>query len=112
MLNLDFTFVKYKELCERIVESKYHTLTFSQYFSLKNIPEKFVILRCDVERQIEYALRMAKLENDLGIMSTYYFRMKKDVFKPEIIKDITSMGHEMGYHCEALDKAKADIISG
>ena len=111
MLNSDFTFVKYKELCETIVESKYLTLTFSQYFSLKSIPDMFIILRHDVERQIGYALRMAKLENDLGITSTYYFRKKEEVFKPEIIKEIANMGHEMGYRCEALDKAKADIIS-
>jgi len=109
MLNLDFTFAKYKELCETIVESKYTTLTFTQYFSLKNIPEKFIILRHDVERQIEYALRMAKLENDFGIISTYYFRMKEDVFIPKIIKEIAEMGHEIGYHYEVLDKAKGDF---
>ena len=108
MLNIDFTFAKYKELCETIVESEYTTLTFTQYFSLKNIPEKFIILRHDVERQIEHALRMAKIENDLGIISTYYFRMKEDVFKPEIIKEVADMGHEIGYHYEVLDKAKGD----
>ena len=86
MLNLDFTFVKYKELCEAIVESKYATLTFTHYFwyentflfscswvsprvmkvSLKNIPEKFIILRHDVDRRPENALEMAVLERELG----------------------------------------------
>jgi hypothetical protein len=110
MLNIDFTFTKYRELCETIVESEYTTLTFTQYFSLKNIPEKFIILRHDVERQIEHALRMAKIENDLGIIATYYFRMKEDVFIPKIIKEITEMGHEIGYHYEVLDKAKGDFL--
>jgi hypothetical protein len=109
MLNIDFTFAKYKELCETIVESKYTTLTFSQYFSLKNIPERFIILRHDVDRKPENALKMAKIENSFGITSTYYFRMKEDVFKPEILKEIANMGHEIGYHYEVLDKAKGDF---
>ena len=108
-MNIDFTFAKYKELCETIVESEYTTLTFSQYFSLKNIPEKFVILRHDIDRRPERALKMAKVEKDLRITSTYYFRMKEEVFKPEMIKEIANMGHEIGYHYEVLDKANGNI---
>ena len=109
MLNLDFTFTKYNALCETIVESEYTTLTFSHYFSSKNLPERFIILRHDVDRKSENALKMAELENSLGINSTYYFRMKKDVFKPAIIKEIASMKHEIGHHYEVLDKAKGDF---
>ena len=109
MLNIDFTFAKYKELCETIVESEYTTLTFNHYFSLKNIPEKFVILRHDIDRRPERALKMAKVEKDLRITSTYYFRMKEEVFKPEMIKEIANMGHEIGYHYEVMDKAEGDL---
>ena len=109
MLNIDFTFAKYKELCETIVESEYTTLTFTQYFYLKNVPEKFIILRHDVDRKPENAVEMAKLENRLGITSTYYFRMKKDIFIPRIIRGIANMEHEIGYHYEVLDKAEGDI---
>ena len=106
---MDFTFAKYRELCETIEQSKYTALTFNQYFSLKNIPEKFIMLRHDVDRKPEKALKMAELENDLGIISTYYFRMKEEVFIPEILKEIANMGHEIGYHYEVLDKAEGDI---
>lgn len=109
MLKLDFTFKKYKALSETIVESSYATLTFTQYFASKNIPDKFVILRHDVDRKPENALKMAELENSLGINSTYYFRMKEDVFKHAIIKEIASMKHEIGYHYEVLDKAKGNF---
>jgi hypothetical protein len=109
MLNLDFTFAKYKELCETMVKSKYTTLTFTYYFSLKNKPEKFIILRHDVDRKPENALKMAELENNLGITSTYYFRVKEDIFKSVILKEIANMGHEIGYHYEVLDKANGDL---
>jgi len=109
MLNIDFTVAKYQELCETIVESEYATLTFTRYFSSKTVPEKFIILRHDVDRKPENALEMAELENDLGITSTYYFRMKEDIFIPRIIRRIANMGHEIGYHYEVLDKARGDM---
>ena len=109
MLNMDFTFAKYQELCETIVESEYTTLTFTQYFSPKNIPEMFVILRHDVDRKPENAMKMAELENSFGISSTYYFRIKEGVYIPEIIKKIANMGHEIGYHYEVLDKASGNL---
>jgi len=106
---MDFTFAKYKELCKTIVESEYATLTFTQYFSLKTIPEKFVILRHDIDRRPERALKMAKVEKDLRIKSTYYFGMKKDIFKPGMIREIANMEHEIGYHYEVLDKTNGNI---
>ena len=69
MLNLDFTFVKYKELCETIVESKYTTLTFTQYFQSRNLPAKLLLLRHDVDRRPKNALKMAVLERELGVTS-------------------------------------------
>jgi len=102
---MDFTLQKYQELCKVILEEEYTPLTVESY--LRELPSgKVAILRHDVDRVPERALKMAKLEKDLGIVSTYYFRMNKKVFKPEIIKEIASMGHEIGYHYEVLDKAK------
>lgn len=69
---------------------------------------KVAILRHDVDRKIKNALQMAELEHDLGIQSSYYFRYPY-TFKPEIIKQIQSLGHEIGYHYETLSKAKGDL---
>ena len=49
---------------------------------------------------------MALLENSKGIRSTYYFRSVKSTFKPDIIKTIGSLGHEIGYHYENLSYCK------
>jgi hypothetical protein len=50
---------------------------------------------------------MAKLEHELGIQSTYYFRFPY-TFKPDIIGKIHDLGHEVGYHYEVLSKANGD----
>jgi hypothetical protein len=52
---------------------------------------------------------MAKLENDLGIQSSYYFRSVPFVFKPDIIKQIAALGHEIGYHYEDLSLTNGDV---
>lgn len=73
----------------------------------KKYPEKIVLLRHDVDRKIQNALKMAELEHTLGIRSTYYFRYPY-TFKPDIIATIHAMGHEVGYHYETLSKARGD----
>jgi MoaA/NifB/PqqE/SkfB family radical SAM enzyme len=55
----------------------------------------------------ENALKMAELEYALGVTSTYYFRYPY-TFIPEIIEQILSLGHEVGYHYEVLAKARGD----
>jgi diadenosine tetraphosphatase ApaH/serine/threonine PP2A family protein phosphatase len=49
---------------------------------------------------------MAEVEKSHGIRSTYYFRRTPRVFHPAIMRAISAMGHEIGYHYEVLDKAQ------
>jgi hypothetical protein len=72
--------------------------------------EKSIILRHDVDRDINRAVDMASIEFEYGLKSTYYFRHIKSVFKPDAIKQIAEMGHEIGYHYEVLDKSKGDLL--
>jgi hypothetical protein len=54
------------------------------------------------------ALDTARVDGELGIRATYYFRMNGTVFRPEIMHEIEGMGHEVGYHYEVLGKANGD----
>lgn len=106
---LDFTLDKYRELCSALLENHYVPLSFSQYLSeSNNINNRLVIIRHDIDRKLLNSLRMAELENELGLRSTYYFRYPY-TFKPEIIKKIHNLGHEVGYHYEVLSKAGGDF---
>lgn len=101
----DFTYNTYKLLLQEFLKNGYTILTVSDY--LKKKPKnKFVILRHDVDRALDNALKMAKLEASLGIKSTYYFRTS--TFKLPIVKQIAELGHEIGYHYETLFKSKGD----
>ena len=104
---LDFTLEKYRKLSQSFIQNDYKILTFKSYLKNKDRFESSVILRHDIDRKPLNALRFAKLENDLGIKSTYYFRYP-DTYNIEIIRKIHDMDHEIGYHYEVLSKAKGD----
>lgn len=107
ILNFDFTLTKFRKLCSAVAQS-YPTLTLTEYFSGKELPARFAIMRHDVDRRASSSLNTARIEQELGIRTTYYFRMNSSVFRPELIKEIKGMGHEVGYHYEVLGKAKGD----
>ncbi len=97
---IDFTFSAYQLLIEKFIEGKYLIQTFYEYIFKHS--ERAIILRHDIDRMPENALEMAKLEAEDGITSTYYFRAIPSVFKLDIIKKISDLGHEIGYHYENL----------
>ncbi len=90
-MNLDFTLAKYEELCSAIVQSGYDAVSVKDYLSRSQVSgcriqserqrslslqpgEKVVILRHDVDRKPEKALKMAYMERQFDIQATYYFR--------------------------------------
>ncbi|MFC1908877.1 glycosyltransferase [Chloroflexota bacterium] len=105
---LDYSLRKYEELCREILDSGYTITTVDSILSNGHSTAKTVVLRHDIDRKLDSALQMAKLEYSLGIKSTYYFRVNNIASSLVVIKTIASMGHEVGYHYEVLDKAKGD----
>ena len=99
----DFTLKIYKELLLSIGSGDF---TFLGYINNKN---QNVILRHDVDRPPKNVIQMAKLENELGIKATYYFRVKPKLFDVNIISQVKKLKHEIGYHYEVLDKTKGDF---
>ena len=105
----DFTHKIYKELLQTLKEKKYQFITVEEYFTDtydKNRP--FIMMRHDVDRRPLSSLKMAKIESSLGVKATYYFRTIPQTLKPEIIKAIAKLGHEIGYHYECLAETNGD----
>lgn len=105
-MDLDFTLSKYNELCEAISNSEYVPLTIENYLSESNI-KKIILIRHDVDTISENAFKMAQIEKQQCLVSTYYFRSNA-LSQPALLRKIAELGHEVGYHYEALDKAKGD----
>jgi len=105
----DFTLSTYRLLLDELLEAGCRTFPLVEV--CRSTPEgPFVVLRHDVDRNPQNALKMAKLEKEAGVVSTYYFRMNKKVFIPDIIREIPELGHEVGYHFEDLTSMKGDAV--
>lgn len=104
--NKDFTIFKYEELLKAIQTYAIPVYRVIDWHIHK--PQYGILIRHDVDRNAANSLEIAKLEHKLNIKTTYYFRKTRGSFKPDIIKEIASMGHEIGYHYEDLSLAKGD----
>lgn len=98
---MDFTLKKYTELLQSLKKADYAFVTFEDYCRGSG-NGNFVILRHDVDLKAENSLATARIESSLDIRASYYFRVVKQSNKPEIIKEIVSLGHEIGYHYEDM----------
>ena len=98
--NLDFTPGMYRKLLEALKEAGYSFLSFEEYCVTPGY--KSAVLRHDVDRKPENALKLAQIEADLGIKGSYHFRVVGSSNTPGIIRQIAGLGHEIAYHYEDM----------
>ncbi len=112
---MDFTLGLYRKLLETLISKRYSFFPLSDYISSKEEADNnsIIILRHDVDRLPQNSLRTAVIENSLGIRGTYYFRIVPESFNEKIIKEISALGHKIGYHYEDVDLANREFkLSG
>ena len=110
---LDFTLDTYRVLLEAFLQAGYRVLTYEQYCDLQaeeSLPERYLILRHDVDKLPQNSLRTAEIEHALGVRATYYFRVyPKQADEQQHIRNIAALGHEVGYHYEDMAIANGDV---
>lgn len=104
---MDFTIKQYIELISVLRSERPFFQSVSDFLNAP-FPEIF-ILRHDVDDLPGNSLQFAKIQNKLGIKGTYYFRIVKKSFNPNIIKEIADLGHEIGYHYETMSTSRGNI---
>ncbi len=112
----DFTFKNYKKNL-LATKDKYKIVDFN-IFKKTNWQSNFAILRHDIDISINNALKLAKLEYNCGVRSTYTVLLTGSFYNPfekknaEIIKEIKNLGHEIGLHFDTSIyniNSKADL---
>lgn len=97
---MEFTYVAYRNLISLLKQEEYQ---FCGYFDYAN-KEKCVIMRHDIDYSVDCAVRMAEVEYEEGISSTYFALLKTDFYNPaskrvnDGLRKIKEMGHEIGLH--------------
>jgi len=104
---MDFTIKTYEHLLTALKESGYIFQTFAEF--IESPAEKAIVLRHDVDAKKWNSYHFAKIQAGMEIKGTYYFRMIRKSFSKRVIREIATMGHEIGYHYETLNTSGGDV---
>ena len=111
----DFSLENYKNTLKLAKEKGYKFKTFKETSFLKKEKSMSILMRHDVDTQLDMAVEMALIEKSLDIKATYFIRMHSHCYNPLCIKDtrkiqkIARLGHEIGFHYEPDYYDLADI---
>lgn len=90
----------YKKLLKEFVDAGYKFIKFDSY-----VPDKRrLLLRHDVDCDVSLAAKMAEIEHELGVSSTYFFMLRSrsyNILERSNVKDIISikrLGHWISLH--------------
>ncbi len=108
-MNRDFTLTIYRRLLEALLDAGYSFQTFAGFMEAAG--DRTVVLRHDVDKRPAFAAAMARLEHELGLPASYYFRVVEASYDERVMQGIAGLGHEIGYHYEDLALANGDMAT-
>tara|TARA_Y100000361_G_C11145414_1_gene337725 strand:+ start:551 stop:1282 length:732 start_codon:yes stop_codon:yes gene_type:complete len=95
-----FNYNEYKNLIG-VVKQHLPIIDFSE---VTEKTKKFCVLRHDIEFSIDRAYELAKIEKDLGVISTYTVQLRNNTYNAlsekniDLIRKIKDLGHNIGLH--------------
>lgn len=101
---MQFTYHAYSDLLELL---KINGYTFCDYHNYGEA-HCCVILRHDIDTSLEQAVRLAELEAEKGVKSTYFVLLRTDFYNPasqqsqKQLRRILALGHEIGLHFDEV----------
>ncbi len=95
---------EYRRLLGVAVKQEYALLSLETWLQDPHAVDgrPLILLRHDVDQHPTSALRMAAIEAEHGITSTWYFRWR--TADPDVIAAIRAAGHQVGLHYETLTR--------
>ncbi len=97
---MNFTYRDYRALIGLLRDNGY---AFSSYVNYPGTG-KCVILRHDIDYSLEQAVKLARLEKELGVRSTYFVLLSSDFYNPASsssyrnLHELLDLGHNIGLH--------------
>ena len=112
---MQFTYDGYRQLIDLLKKKGYDFVGYENY---QPYP-RCVILRHDIDNSIEKAIRLAELEFELGVHSTYFLLLTSDFYNvasarsQKGIQRIINLKHDIGLHFDEkrYPNAPTSIVS-
>lgn len=109
---MEFTYTAYRELLDFLRQGGY---AFTDYHDYQSYP-RCVILRHDIDNSLPQALRLAEIEAEEGVKSTWFVLLRTDFYNPasaasqRILCRLGELGHEIGLHFDEMAYASESGI--
>lgn len=97
---MNFTYQAYRDLLSLLQKQGYAVRNYHNYID----SPRCVILRHDIDNSLSQAVKMATIEAEEGVQSTYFVLLRTDFYNPAskagqtALRRISSLGHEIGLH--------------
>lgn len=105
----------YLDFLQNAKQKGYSFVRFGDFLENKSLPSRYIALRHDIDFAPAYSLQMAKLEHAAGVSSTFFVLVDGQFYDPlrtEVvrqIRQIKSLGHEIGLHFAVSSAVDSDI---
>lgn len=103
-----FTYKKWDKFCYHLSQQGIYSLPACL---ITPQSDKFLVLKHDVETNVNHAYKMAVIEKKNGHKGSYYVQayLLKDSNNIALLKKMQEMGHEISYHYDVLDSCKGNL---
>ncbi|WP_417820426.1 hypothetical protein [Terasakiella sp.] len=106
-MTIDFSLNGYRQLLETLLQDGFEFIAFDKTAikqSRKRVDKKYCLLRHDIDADLSAALKLAEVEEDLGVQATYFLMLRSPVYNllgrhnSQCVEDILKKGHWIGLH--------------
>mgnify|MGYP003634640091 FL=1 len=107
-----FSYNEFKNLIGIVKQN----LPIVDYKDVKDNTKKFCVLRHDIEFSIDRAYKLAKIEKELDVVSTYTVQVRNNTYNAlsekniDLISKIKELGHHIGLHQNPPSSMKLDTL--
>ncbi len=110
---MKFTYKAYRDLITLLRKNNYTICGYHNYRQA----DKSVIIRHDIDLQIEKAVKMAEIEHDMNVSSTYFVLVSSNFYNifskrnEDYLRRICDLGHAVGLHFDEVKyDEKSDLV--
>lgn len=96
--------VEYRSLLQLAIAKEYSVISIRDFWNLIHkqgkLDGRYLLLRHDIDTDLETAKEFFKIERQIGVKASYYFRLK--TIDIGFMRELEDVGMEAGYHYEEL----------
>ena len=103
-----FTYDHYRHILRCSLEAGYRFIGYSELRGRPGGESAFCLLRHDCDNDLTAAARMARIEEEMGVRSTYFVMLRSALYNlmsipnAELVREIIGRGHWLGLHFDEM----------